>query len=359
LERTDRIGHISKILYHSRRIPSLPVSEESTYIYEAEKKALENAMKRRNIKAEVLYGKDPGTYRVRYEIKTSKEGRPPLISIIIPFKDKPELLDICVNSILDRSTYQNYEIIGISNNSDESATYDMMRILEEKDARVCFYEYNEPFNYSAINNHAVQHYAKGDHIVLLNNDIEIISPDWIEAMLEFSQRADVGAVGAKLYYPDDTIQHAGVILGIWGLAGHSHKHYKKESSGYFNRLNIIQNLSAVTAACLMVKKNIYDDMKGLNEEKLKVAFNDVDFCLRIREKGYLNVYTPYCEAYHHESISRGADDRSEKIERARSEIEYMKNRYNEFLKNGDPYYNKNLSLHNEDFKPSWESLSIP
>ena len=264
---------------------------------------------------------------------------------------------MCINSILDKSTYQNYEIIGISNNSNEKATYDMMKILKAKSARVHFYEYNEPFNYSAINNYAVERYVRGEHIVLLNNDIEIISPEWLEAMLEFSQRPDVGAVGAKLYFPNDTVQHAGVILGIWGLAGHAHKYYERGSSGYFNRLNIIQNFSAVTAACMMVKKSIYQELDGLDEENLKVAFNDVDFCLRIREKGYLNVYTPYCEAYHHESISRGSDDQPEKAARARSEIEYMQEKYNEILKNGDPYYNKNLSLNDEEFKPSGYSLA--
>jgi len=356
-ERTDRIGHISKVLYHNRDFSSSKISENDIHTSEAEKKVLENTLKRRNIEADVLKGKDPGTYRIQYKIKTSEEGESPLISIVIPFKDKPELLDMCINSILDKSTYQNYEIIGISNNSNEKATYDMMKILKAKSARVHFYEYNEPFNYSAINNYAVEHYVKGEHIVLLNNDIEIISPEWLEAMLEFSQRPDVGAVGAKLYFPNDTVQHAGVILGIWGLAGHAHKYYEKDSSGYFNRLNIIQNFSAVTAACLMVKKSIYQELKGLNEENLKVAFNDVDFCLRIREKGYLNVYTPYCEAYHYESISRGSDDQPEKAARARAEIEYMQEKYSEFLKNGDPYYNKNLSLDDEEFKPSGYSLT--
>jgi GT2 family glycosyltransferase len=183
----------------------------------------------------------------------------------------------------------------------------------------------------------------------MNNDIEIITPEWIEELLQFSQRDDVGVVGAKLYYPDDTIQHAGVIIGIGGIAGHSHKYFRNEDIGYFGRLHLIQNLSGNTAALFMVKKSIFDEVEGLNEEKLSIAFNDVDFCLRVQEKEYLNVFTPYCEAYHHESISRGAEDNPEKVKRFNSEVEYMKERHEKILKDGDPYYNVNLTLDHENF----------
>ncbi|MDD4949462.1 glycosyltransferase family 2 protein [Sulfuricurvum sp.] len=346
LEQTNKIVHIPKVLYHWRKIPGSTAAEfsDKSYAQEAGKLALENTIKRRSLDATVENGKYPGTYRVKYAIKFD-----PLVSIIIPFKDKPELLKMCIDSILDKSTYENYEIIGISNNSTETSTFSMMKQLEKLDSRVHFYEYNKPFNYSEINNYAVHTYAKGEHIVLLNNDIEIITPEWIESMLEFSQRPDIGAVGAKLYYPNDTIQHAGVIVGLGGVAGHSHKHFPKEHPGYFFRLNISQNLLSVTAACLMVKRSAYDTVGGLNEVDLKIAFNDVDFCLRLVEAGYLNVFTPYCEAYHHESISRGAEDNPEKIKRFQQEIEYMKKNHQKILTQGDPYYNSNLTLDREDF----------
>ena len=345
LEQTDKIYHIPKVLYHWRKIPGSTASEYSdkSYAQEAGRKALESAMLRRNIEASVLNGKVPGTYKVSYTIKTK-----PLVSIIIPFKDKPELLKMSIESILNKSTYNNFEIIGMSNNSQETATFEEMQRLRLLDDRVQFYEYNVAFNYSKINNYAVKEYAKGEHIILLNNDIEIITPNWIEEMLIFSQRKEIGAVGAKLYYPDTTIQHAGVILGIGGVAGHSHKYFSKDANGYFSRLNIIQNVSAVTAACLMVKKSIFEEVNGLNENDLTIAFNDVDFCLRIRENGYLNIFTPYCEAYHHESISRGAEDNPEKVARFNQEVDYMKNRYQDILE-FDPYYNENLTLIKEDF----------
>ncbi|QCT94703.1 glycosyltransferase [Caminibacter mediatlanticus TB-2] len=345
LEHTNKIYHIPKVLYHWRKIPGSTAEGFSNkdYAQEAGRKALENAMKRRSIEAIVKNGLKAGTYKIDYKIKGN-----PLISIIIPFKDKPELLRTCVESILNKSTYNNFEIIGISNNSEEKETFDEMNRLENLDRRVKFYEYNIPFNYSKINNYAVNNYANGEHIVLMNNDIEIITPNWIEEMLMFSQRDDVGCVGAKLYYPDNTIQHAGVILGLGGVAGHSHKYYKREDCGYFHRACIVQNLSAVTAALMMVKKRIYEEVRGLDEENLKVAFNDVDFCLRVREKGYLNVFNPWVEAYHYESKSRGLEDTPEKIERFQKEINYMKQKYGKILLK-DPYYNPNLTLDKEDF----------
>ena len=349
LEYTDRIIHIPKVLYHWRMVPGSTAAQfdDKSYAQEAGRKAVINALARRKVAVKsVENGIDPGTYRIKYKILNE-----PLVSIVIPFKDKPELLYMCVSSILEKSTYQNYEIIGISNNSEEKDTFAMMESLQDLDKRIHFYEYNKAFNYSAINNYAVSHYVNGKHVLLLNNDIEIITPEWIEELLMFSQRDDVGVVGAKLYYPNDTIQHAGVIIGIGGVAGHSHKHFPRNSHGYFSRLNIPQNLSAVTAACLMVKKKIYEDLGGLNEKELKIAFNDVDFCLRAREMGYLNVFTPYCEAYHHESISRGAEDTPEKKARFNMECSYMKKRHRDII-NRDIYYNKNLTVEHENFSLS-------
>lgn len=224
-----------------------------------------------------------------------------------------------------------------------------MKQLAAKDSRVKFYEYNVEFNYSDINNHAVYTYAKGEHILLLNNDIEVIEPSWIEAMLEHSQRESIGCVGAKLYYPNDMIQHAGVIIGLGGFAGHSHKMSNRNDQGYFNRLNAVQNLSAVTAACLMVKTSLYKKVGGLDTENFKIAYNDVDFCLRILELGYYNLFTPYAQLYHHESISRGYEDTDEKKARFENEKKALFERHKNILQNGDPYYNKNLTLDREDF----------
>ena len=347
VECTDKICHISKVLYHWRKVAGSTAAEfhGKLYAQEAGRQALENAMRRRKIDAEVFDGKYPGTYKVEYVIKDS-----PLVSIIIPFKDKPELLRMCIESILEKTTYSDFEIIGISNNSEEQATFDEMRRVESLDKRVKFYEYNVPFNYSEINNYAVKHYAKGEHILLLNNDIEIITPRWIEEMLMHSQREEIGCVGAKLYYPqNNTIQHAGVIIGIGGVAGHAHKYFDRNHTGYFTRLQLIQNFSAVTAACLMLKKSLYDEVGGLDEEHLKIAFNDVDMCLRVQEKGYRNIFTPYCEAYHHESLSRGLEDTRKKLKRFRMEVAYMKKKYKEIFKKGDPYYNPNLTLRHQNF----------
>ena len=345
-EQTTKIYHIQKVLYHWRKIPGSTATEfsDKSYAQDAGIQSLQNAINRRGIDAKVENGKYPGTYRVKYAIAGN-----PLVSIIIPFKDKPELLTMCIESILAKSTYKNFELIGISNNSEEKATFDEMKRLKKLDSRIKFYEYNVPFNYSQINNHAVKKYAKGEHIVLLNNDIEIISPEWIESMLEHSQREEIGCVGAKLYYPNDTIQHAGITIGMLTLAGHNFKHHPKNAPAYMGRESVIYNVSAITAACLMVKTRIFKELQGLNEKNLKIAFNDVDFCLRVQEKGYRNIFTPYCEAYHHESISRGAEDTKEKQDRFKSEIEYMKKRHKTILENGDPYYNPSLTLEKENF----------
>jgi len=345
-EKTSNIYHIPKVLYHWRMLPSSTCvdTDVKPAALEAGRMALVKTLKRRGLDGIVENTNTSHYFRVRYEIKNN-----PLISIIIPYKDKPELLNMCIHSILKQSTYQNYEIIGISNNSEEAQTFEIMKSLEKEDSRVKFYEYNVPFNYADINNHAVNTYAKGEHILLLNNDIEVIEPTWIEAMLEHSQRANVGCVGAKLYYPNDKIQHAGVIIGLGGYAGHSHKMFNRDDKGYFNRLNAVQNLSAVTAACLMIKKSLYKEVNGLDAVNFKVAYNDVDFCLRVLETGHYNIFTPFAELYHHESISRGYEDTPEKIARFDQEKASLFERHKEILQNGDPYYSPNLTLDREDF----------
>ena len=345
-EKTSKIYHIQKVLYHWRMLESSTSanSEAKPEAIERGKKVLESALARRNIDATVEYGNLNHYFRVKYTIDNN-----PLVSIVIPFKDKPELLNVCINSILEKSTYQNFEIIGISNNSKQKETFDMMAFLEKKDSRVSFYEYNIDFNYAKINNYAVNTYAKGQHILLLNNDIEIITPEWIESMLEHSQRDKVGCVGAKLYYPNDTVQHAGIIIGLGGYAGHSHKMYPRDNPGYFNRLNVVQNVSAVTAACLMVKKELYTGINGMDEVNFKIAYNDVDFCLRVIERGYRNIFTPYAQMYHHESVTRGYETTPEKKARFKRERNNLGYRHNAIIKRGDPYYNPNLTLDIEDF----------
>jgi glycosyltransferase involved in cell wall biosynthesis len=257
LEHTDKVVHIPKVLYHWRKIPgsTAAVFNDKSYAQDAGASALTMAVQRRQQDAEVFGGKYPGTYRVKYAINAL-----PLVSIIIPFKDKPDLLKMCIESILNKSSYSNFEIIGISNNSEDVETFAEMDRLQSLDTRTSFFEHNVLFNFSEINNYAVQNHANGEHMLLLNNDIEIISPDWIESLLEFSQREDVGAVSGKLFYPDGKLQHAGIIMGIGGVAGHSHKYQDGNHHGYFSRPNIVQNLSAVTGACLMVKKGIFEEI---------------------------------------------------------------------------------------------------
>jgi len=345
-ELASRIVHIPQTLYrwrmHSASTASDP--ESKSYADKAGKRALEDALERRDIAGKVYFGDRRFYYRVKRDIKIN-----PLVSIIIPFCDQPDYLRTCVESILEKTSWSKYEIIGISNNSSKDDTFALMDELAKKDKRVKFVVYDFPFNYSKINNFGVEQ-AEGEHIVLMNNDVEIIHNDWLETLLEHSQRPEVGAVGAKLYYPDDTIQHAGVILGISGFAGHSHRYSPRGASGYFNRLNCVQNMSAVTAALLMVEKTVFLEAGGLDEENFAISLNDVDFCLKLRQKGLLNIFTPYCEALHYESVSRGYEDTPEKKERFKKERVYFMEKWSQILEEGDPYYNPHLSLEREDFR---------
>jgi GT2 family glycosyltransferase len=345
IEKTnpERIFHIPKILYHWRKLPGSAASaiEAKSYSFVSAKKALSDYLERNEIDGEVLDGKLPGKYRVRRKIVDNYK-----VSIIIPFRDKYEALKTCVNSILEKTKYKDYEIVLVNNQSEHEKTFEYLDNIRGNPI-IKIVDYDKPFNYPAINNYAVSQ-INCEYFVLLNNDTEVISPDWLKAMLEFAQRKDVGVVGALLYYPNDTIQHAGTIVGIGGVAAHTHKHFQKESAGYFGRIKTVQNLSAVTAACMMTKKSIFKEVDGF-DTNLSHAFNDVDYCLKIRKRGYLVVYTPYAELYHHESLSRGYEDSPVKRERFRNEIEYFQASWKGFLTKGDPYYNPNLSLERDDF----------
>ncbi len=344
IKHTKNIFHIPKVLYHWRKVVGSTSYEFSSksYAQEAGRKAIESYLKASGIKAIVKNGKIPGTYKINYFIK-----KKPLVSIIIPFKDNSYLLRKCLNSILSKTTNENYEVICINNNSIEKETFELIDEFTKTYKQIKFFNYNKPFNFSKINNFAIREFSKGQHIVLLNSDIEIITKNWIEEMVMYSQKSDIGVVGCLLYYPDGTIQHAGIILGIGGVAGHSHKYFNKNNPGYFGRIFITQNLSAVTGAFMMFKRKVFDEVKGF-DERLKIAFNDVDFCLKVREKGYRNIYTPWVEAYHYESKTRGYEDTNEKIKRFKKEYNYMKKKWGKILKN-DPYYNPNLTLEKEDF----------
>lgn len=345
LDHTNRVHHIPHVLYHWRMIPGSTAAkyDSKNYAWEAGRRAIEDTLRRRGIAGKALLGQYPGTYRVKRII----QGQP-RISIIIPFHDHPDLLRQCLDSILEKTSYPNFELLGVSNNSVQPDTFAVMEHYSAADRRIRFIRHDVPFNYAAINNFAACQ-VEGEHLLLLNNDMAVITPDWLEALLEHSQRPEVGAVGAKLYYPDDTIQHGGVIIGVGGIAGHAHRQFQQRHPGYFARLHLIQNLSAVTGACLMVKKSLYEAIGGMDEKNLPVAFNDVDFCLRLREQGYLNVFTPYCELYHHESKTRGGEDTPQKKQRFTKEIAYMRKRHAAVLQNGDPYYNPNLPLDRGDF----------
>ncbi len=334
-EKAKCIAHIPRVLYYSRKSMQRQEDQNATEL------AVQEHLVRVGLSGRVTGAKLPGTCRIDYDL----EGHP-LVSILIPNKDHAAELTQCVRSIQQKTTYDNWEIVVIENNSVDEATFDCYRELQ-KDARIRVVRWNREFNYSAINNFGEQ-FAHGEQILLLNNDTEVITPDWIEQMLMFSQRKDVGGVGAMLYYPDDTVQHAGVIIGLGNAAGHGHRNYGRGEVGYMGRLAIAQNYSAVTAACIMIRRDVWREVGGL-DETFAVAYNDVDLCLRICKKGYRIVWTPFAELYHYESKSRGMDDTPEKRARFEGELLRLQSRWVQEMEAGDPAYNPNLTIEKEDF----------
>ena len=338
VERARHVAHVPEILYHWRTHKASTADNPASkmYAFEAGKRAIEAHLERTGTKGTVSHTKDLGFYRVEYPVQGE-----PLVSIIIPNKDEKEALQACLESIREKTTYKNYEILIIENNSTSDEIFKYYKELS-KDPQIRLLRWKKEFNYSAINNFGVRH-AKGEYILFLNNDVTIITPQWIEEMLGTCQRKEVGAVGVKLLYPDHTIQHAGCVIGIGGIAGHMFVDMPAERTGYLHKASLLQDMSAVTAACMLIKKEVFEQVGGFTE-KLAVAFNDVDLCLKVNKTGHLVVYNPYVQLYHMESKTRGAEDNKQKVRRFQEEIEYMRCNWLDILKNGDPYYNKNLSL---------------
>jgi len=338
----SRVYHISKILYFHRSRASSNVDKKMDVLSAAEN-AITDHLKRRGISAHVESKLGfPGFYRVIYEL----EDRP-LVSIIIPNRNNAPLLRKCLSSIMEKTTYENYEIIIVENNSTDSSVFTLYKELERYSIiRVVYWE-EEGFNYSKICNLGAGR-AAGRHLLFLNNDIEVITPNWIEEMLMYSQRDDVGAVGCKLYFSNRTIQHAGVVLGVKGTAAHIYYGASNKSAGYMGKLHVVQNLSAVTAACMMVRKQVFEET-GFFDPEFHGSYNDVDLCLKIRKAGYLVVWTPYAEAYHLESRSRGYNLTRDKKHKLAMEMNMFKTKWNNVLAEGDPYYNRNFSLENASY----------
>ena len=341
------IIHIPHVLYHWRIHAESTASNAATKTYAQDSgvRALREHFQRMAIEATVELT-DFLQYQVRYSIPLPQ----PRISLIVPTRNGLHLLRQCVDSVINKTTYPNYEILIIDNGSDDAETLDYLKMINGK-PNVRVIRDDSPFNYSALNNRAVLS-AEGEYVGLLNNDVEVITPEWLDEMLSLAVRVGTGAVGASLWYSDESLQHGGVITGIGGVAGHSHKNLPRGALGYFGRAGLTHGLSAVTAACLVIKKSTYLEVGGLDETNLQVAFNDVDFCLRVREAGYQNVWTPFAELYHHESATRGFEDTPEKLARFTKEIDYMERTWGETLIN-DPAYSPNLTLDHEDFSLAW------
>ena len=350
-DKAKHIVHVPRLMYYWRCHEGSVASniEAKPYAIEAARGAVADHLRRHGYD----HFKISSTrafetiFKIRYEIKGS-----PLVSIIIPNKDHLSDLKRCIDSILEKSTYDNYEIVVVENNSTDENLFAYYKQTNENDKiTVVTYkpEPSEAFNYSKVNNFGVAA-SKGEYVLLLNNDTEVITVNWIEELLMYAQREDVACAGAKLYYPDKTIQHAGVVLalGAHRTAGHSHYMQHRENLGYMGRLCYAQNVSAVTGACLLVSRKKYDEVMGLSED-FAVSLNDVDFCLKLREKGYLNVFTPFAELYHYESASRGSDMAGQNAERYNAESEHFRTKWKDVLSKGDPYYNPNFSLDKSDF----------
>jgi glycosyltransferase involved in cell wall biosynthesis len=337
----SQVHHIPRVLYHWRAHPQSTAHAAAAKPYAAivGEKALNEHFERLGVNARSEYCGHG--YRARYALP----AKPRLVSLIIPTRNAHRLVRQCIESIRTKTLYRNYEIILVDNGSDDPESLRYFDELSTAGVRVI--RDDRPFNYSALNNSAVQ-LARGEIIGLINNDVEVIEPGWLCEMVSHAERLEVGAVGAKLLYPNNTVQHAGVVLGLGGVACHSHKHFDHDASGYFGRLKLISSFSAVTAACLVIRKDVFHQVGGLDEDNLTIAFNDVDFCLKVREAGYRNIFTPYTLLYHHESVTRGQDDTPEKRKRFSNEVKYMKKKWGSKLLI-DPAYSPNLTLDREDF----------
>ena len=340
-EQAQQIVHIPRILCHSMKDERAAAPEQQQKAWEAGKTALEDHYHRVQISASVELADKIGWYRSHLDI----QGQPQ-ISIIIPSKDHINDLDLCITSIEEKTTWKNYEIIIVENNSVEKETFVYYETLKSRYPNIRILTWKKEFNYSAINNFAVRE-AQGEYLLFLNNDVEIITDSWLEEMLQLCQQKDVGMVGAKLYYPDDTIQHAGVVVGLGGVAAHVLCKLPRDAEGYMGRLRCVQEMSAVTAACMMVKTAVFKSVDGFDEE-LKVAFNDIDLCMKVRSKGEKIIFTPYAELYHYESKSRGMEDTPEKQLRFSREVNCFRRKWERELLKGDPYYSPNLTLNNTD-----------
>ena len=346
-ERARQIVHVPKVLYHWRCHMNSTASnpESKLYAFEAGARAIrahyERVYPELKIK-EVKKGVDYGIYHTIFEL-----AEEPLVSVIIPNKDHREDLDKAMRSLLEQGTYKNLEFIVVENNSTDPETFDYYEAIQKELPQVRVVYYKGGFNFSAINNFGVS-YAKGEYLLFMNNDVELINPDTMRELLGYGQREDVGVVGCRLLYEDDTIQHAGVVIGFGGIAGHTFIGLHEVQNSYFHRALTAQDYSAVTAACMLTKKKLFLSVGGFTEE-LAVAFNDIDYCLKVRAAGKLVVYNPYALLHHYESKSRGLEDTPEKVERFNREVARFMKRWPEILKQGDPYYNPNLTLRKSNF----------
>ncbi len=342
-EKKGLFYHIPKILYHWRKTDQSTADDQSnakSYAYKRQKELLEAHLRRSKIEAEVKEGYWQGSYKIDYKIEGSIQGEPK-VSIIIPFRDQVEYLKTCIDSIKEKTTYKNYKIVLVNNQSSKKDTLDYLETL--KDSKyVEILNYNRPFNYSLINNFAVKK-TNSDFIIFLNSDTKIITPTWIEEMLKIAQRKDVGAVGGLLLYKDDTVQHGGIIVGLGGVAAHSHRGFDGASNGHGGLLTLTRDVSAITAACMMIERSKFLNVKGF-DESLRIAYNDVDLCLRLQRIGLKSIYTPYMRIYHFETKTRKKTVGENTIDTG-----IFIKRWKYFLKKGDPFYNPNLTLAREDY----------
>ena len=341
-EQAAKIKHVPQVLYHWRMHAASTASNKASksYAFDNGKRALAEHLARLGVDASVHDGPTLGMYQVVYHLRTQ-----PLLSVIVPNKDHPEMLARCLDS-LGKGSYANFEVLVVENGSTRPETFAYYRELE-KQPHVRVVEWAKPFNYAAVNNFAALQ-AKGEYLLFLNNDIESISPDWLESMVKAAAQPGVGAVGAKLYYADDTIQHAGIVVGMGGVAGHAHLNFPRAAAGHMQRLTHAQNVAAVTGACLLTPAKVFREVGGF-DEGFVLAFNDVDLCLQILSKGYRVVWTPDAELYHLESKTRGPEDTAEKEARFKREIDLFHVKWGDFLKKGDPYYSPHFRLDRSDF----------